>query len=128
MPIATLVAKSNAAFLSFFAAQMIFAPDLLLATNFQPGSYSLDKWHYWMMRGMGGACLGYAIMTLMVDAQKLMPLMTAINIGICSLLPWYAHAKLPIKLPEHYIPVVGTALLTAAQVYCVAMGGKSKGA
>ena len=128
MPIASLVTKANAAFFSFFAAQMIFTPDLLMATNFQPGSYSLDKWHYWMLRGMGAIGLGYVMMTVMGDAQKLMPLMTAVNIAFCSLVPWYAQAKLPVKLPEHYIPVVGTSLLVAGQVYCVAMGGKSKGA
>ena len=41
----------------------------------------------------------------------------SLMIMFCSSLPFYAQAWLPVKLPEHYLPVGGCAALIAAHLY-----------
>ncbi len=54
---------------------------------------------------------------LQYDAKTFFPLMTLWFLMLSTVLPFYAQAKLNVKLPEHYLPVGGCALLCAAQLY-----------
>ena len=110
------IAKVNAAFLGFFSLQIILCPQFLTDTNFADGR-KLDAVHIWLMRGFGVLGAGFCGLIAMIDAKKYLGYMTAMMIGFCSSLPFYAHAWLPVRLPEHYLPVGGMAALIAAHFY-----------
>jgi len=115
------VSTASALFLGFFGLQFLLVPDFLMSENFQSGSYNLDKWHYFVMRGCGCAFLGLAgfYWQTATQADKFM-LVNTITFTLTSImLPFYAHLNLPIALPKHYIPVVGCALLILGHVYCL---------
>ena len=108
--------KINAAFLGFFSLQFILCPQFLTDTNFTDGR-KLDAVHVWLMRGFGVLVAGFGGLITMIDADKYLGYMTAAMIGAAGSLPFYAHAWLPVRLPEHYLPVAGILALIAAHLY-----------
>ena len=128
MGAAANVFKASALFLGFFGLQFLLVPDFLMSENFLPGSYSLDKWHYFIMRGCGCAFIGLACnyWQMADQAQKFMLVNTATFTLTSIVLPFNAHLNLPVSNPKHYIPVGGCALLILAHVYCL-MNPEAKG-
>ena len=128
MGAAANVFKASALFLGFFGLQFLLVPDFLMSENFLPGSYSLDKWHYFIMRGCGCAFIGLACnyWQMADQAQKFMLVNTATFILTSVVLPFNAHLNLPVNNPKHYIPVGGCTLLILAHVYCL-MNPEAKG-
>ena len=113
---ASTLFKVNSIFLGFFSLQFLLAPEFLHATNFSDGR-KLDQFHLFIMRGFGVLGGGFCLLMNMIDAEKWLGYMTAMMIMFCSSLPFYAQAWLPVKLPEHYLPVGGCAALIAAHLY-----------
>ena len=98
-----------------FALQFLFVPQFLFDTNFN--DVTLDEFHIFQCRGIGIMGLGLICMMLRFDAKKFFPLMTLWFIMLSVALPFYAQANMNVKVPEHYLPVGGCALLCAAQLY-----------
>jgi len=116
----SLTFKASSLFLAFFGFQFLVIPDFLFAENFQPGSYNLDKWHYFAARGCGSAFITIAgfLWQLSSEADKYM-LYSLITFTMTSvMLPFNAQMNLPVSLPKHYVPVVGCAVLIAAHLFC----------
>ena len=92
-----------------------------MSENFQDGSYKLDKWHYFVMRGCGCAFLSLASNYWQTadQADKFMLANTATFILTSIMLPFNAQMNLPVNMPKHLIPVVGCSLLIAAHLYCL---------
>ena len=128
MGTAANVFKASALFLGFFGLQFALVPDFLMSENFQSGSYTLDKWHYFVMRGCGCAFLGLAGFYWQTadQADKLMLVSTVTFTLTSIMLPFNAQLNLPVSLPKHYIPVVGCALLMLGHIYCL-MNPEAKG-
>merc|ERR1711934_311033 len=126
MGVSSITFKASALFLGFFGPQFALAQDFLMSENFQDGSYKLDEWHRFIMRGTGCAfCpIGGFLWKLSGEADKhmLFSLLT-FTMTSCAL-PFYAQMKLPVNMPKHLIPVVGCALLIAAHLFCLVSPGK----
>jgi hypothetical protein len=116
---ATTLFKANSIFLGFFSLQFMLVPQFLMDTNFSEfaAGRKLDQFHLFIMRGFGVLGAGFCLLMNMVDADQWLGYMTAMMIMFCSALPFYAQAWLPVKLPEHYLPVGGCAALIAAHLY-----------
>ena len=101
--------KATALFLGVFATQFMLVPQMLLDMNFEPAP-TADEWHLFVMRPFGllGLFLCYALWHF---DNSWTGFLAAFNVPFSASLPWYAHATKPIKLPEHYVPTVGTAVL-----------------
>ena len=99
-----------------------------MSENFQDGSYKLDRWHYFVMRGCGCAFLALATnyWNTADQADKFMLANTATFILTSIFLPFNAQMNLPVNMPKHLIPVVGCSLLIAAHLYCL-MNPEPKG-
>ena len=99
-----------------------------MSENFQDGSYKLDKWHYFVMRGCGCAFLALASFYWQTadQADKFMIANTATFTLTSIMLPFNAQMNLPVNMPKHLIPVVGCSLLVAAHLFCL-MNPESKG-
>ena len=72
------------------------------------------------MRGAGSAFLGLAIFywtAAKEHADKFM-LGSTLTFALSSVvLPFYAQAFLPVREPDHYVPVGGMIVLITAHVY-----------
>ena len=92
-----------------------------MSENFQDGSYKLDKWHYFVMRGCGTAFLsvGSFYWQTAAQADKFMLMATAMFTLTAVVLPLNAQMNLPVSMPKHLIPVVGCSLLIAAHLFCL---------
>ena len=123
---ASVVFKINAAFLGVFALQFLLVPHILMEQNFQAGSYTLDRFHYFFMRGFGVLALGFIGLSVQVDADKFLPFMTAFHFAFCTALPWYAQAFLPTT-PMHYVATGGTIVIAALFLMALSDAGKTKG-
>ena len=111
--------------------QFALVPDFLMSENFQSGSYNLDKWHYFAMRGCGCAFLGVASFYWQTadQADKFMLAAFLTFTATSIALPFNAQMNLPVSLPKHYIPVVGCGLLCLGHLFCLlnpATGAKGK--
>ena len=96
------VFKATALFLGFFGpAQFALVPDFLMSENFQSGSYTLDKWHYFVMRGCGCAFLGLAgFYWQTADQADTFMLVNTVTFTLTSIaLPLNAQLNLPVSLP-----------------------------
>ena len=111
-----LLFKANAAFLTVFALQFIFMPQFLFDTNFDPAP-TLDEFHLFFCRGFGVLALGMCWLITKIDSKKFLPYITLYMICFCTAAPFYAQAKMSVKLPEHYFPIGGCCLLIAAHLY-----------
>ena len=120
--------KASAIFMAIFGLQFVLIPDQVMSDNFQDGSYELDKWHYFIMRGMGAAFLSVVTFywNAADDADKYMKGATFNWLLISILLPWNAQMNLPVKMPMHLVAVLGTAFFSACHVNCLMAGGKTK--
>ena len=99
---------------------MVFAQDMLFKMNFDPVP-TLDKWHVWMMRGMGvlGMFMCYLIYQWSqsaADMKKYLKFMTIFYFCFPAALPWYAQKNLPVK-DEHWIPTGGCILIFLGFLY-----------
>lgn len=110
-----LLFKFNAAFLGFFALQLLVCPQFLLDTNFK-SSPKMDAYHYFVARGLGMVMLFFVAITVMVDPVKFLPTMTAASVLFSATVPWYAQAYMSVKT-EHYLPFAGTVVLAGWHVY-----------
>jgi hypothetical protein len=113
--------KAAAIFLAIFGLQFTLAPDFLMSENFEEGSYVLDKWHYFVLRGCGCAFLGLAASYWETadQADKFM-LTKAITFTMTSIaLPFNAQMNLPVQMPKHLFPLLGCSALILAHVYCL---------
>ena len=121
MGASSTVFKATALFLGFFGFQFAVVPDFLMSENFQDGSYVLDKWHYFVMRGCGCAFLGLAAFYWLAadQADKFMLASTMTFIATSVMLPFNAQMNLPVNMPKHLIPVVGCALIILGKLYCL---------
>ena len=101
--------KATALFLGVFALQFTLAPQFLMDTNFNTPP-KLDPWHLFIMRPFGilGLFLCYLLWNMDGSDKVFLALF---NVVFSASLPWYAHATKDIKLPEHYVPTVGTVIL-----------------
>eukprot|EP00938_MAST-03A_sp_MAST-3A-sp1_P003947 g3947.t1 len=120
MPSLKFVYQFSAAFFAFFAVQMVFAQDKLFEMNFDPVP-TLDKWHQWMMRGLGvlGLNICYLIWTWSksdADRKRYLPFMTVMYFTFPAALPWYAQKNLPVK-QEHWIPTMGCVAIFLGYFY-----------
>lgn len=113
---APTVFMANAAFLGFFSLQFLFYPEFLMDTNFEKHP-KLDKYHLFIMRGFGVLGLFFCGMLLQIDAKKFLPFMSLFMIVFSAVMPFYAQYTLPVKLPDHYLPVGGCAALCLAHIY-----------
>ena len=95
------VFKATALFLGFFGLQFALVPDFLMSENFQSGSYTLDKWHYFVMRGCGCAFLGLAgFYWQTADQADTFMLVNTVTFTLTSIaLPLNAQLNLPVSLP-----------------------------
>ena len=122
----TLTFKATALFFYFFGLQFALLPDFLMADNFEAGSYKLDRWHYFVMRGCGTVIISMATYLWLTspEADKYMlPVFIHFTISMATF-PWYAQLYLPVTT-KHLIATVGSALLWAAQLSCL-MSPESK--
>jgi hypothetical protein len=117
--------KASALFLGFFGLQFLLVPDFLMSDNFQDETYTLDKWHYFLMRGCGCAFISLTSFYWQAadQADKFMLASTVTFTLTSIMLPFNAQMNLPVKF-KHWIPVVGCALLIAGHIYCLMNPGK----
>lgn len=123
--------KGSAIFMAVFGLQFLLKPDFLMSENFEEGSYELDKWHYFTMRGCGAAFLGCVTFywNTASDADKYMKGATFNWILTAMTLPWFAQMNLPVKMPMHLVPTVGCAYFAACHINCLMQAAsKSKSA
>merc|ERR1712139_362158 len=112
---------ANALFLGFFGLQFLLAPDFLMSENFLPGSYKLDKWHYFIMQGCGCSFLSLAAFYFQMSSQADNFMLTSLltfTLTSCAL-PFYAQMKMPVAIPKHMIPVGGCVVPILAQLFCL---------
>jgi hypothetical protein len=90
-------------------ADVAAARSFLMSENFQDGSYKLDKWHYFTMRGCGCAFIALAVNYWQTadQADKFMLAKTLTFLLTAVMLPFNAQVNLPVKMPKHLVPVVG---------------------
>ena len=119
--------KASAALLVVFGLQMLLVPEFLLSQNFT-GTIRLDRWHHFIFRGCGAAFLSSASFywNTAKEADKYMLGATVTWITVAAVLPWYAQMNLPVKNPMHLVPTIGTLLLAASHVKCLATAPKAK--
>ena len=122
---ADLVFKINAAFFGFFSAQFLLLPDMLMEQNFVAGSYTLDKYHYFIMRGFGTLGLFFCALMVQLDAAKFLPFFTVFHFTFCAVLPWYAQIMMETK-PMHLVASGGTAVIAVLHLLALASSSKSK--
>ena len=92
-----------------------------MSENFQEGSYTLDKWHYFVMRGCGAAFLSIASFyyTAADQADKFM-LGSTLSFALTGImLPYNAQMNLPVNMPKHLLPVVGVSALLLCHLSCL---------
>jgi len=122
--------KGSAIFMAVFGLQFLLAPEFLMSENFQEGSYELDKWHFFTMRGCGAAFLGVVTFywNTAKEADKYMMGATANWFLTALVLPWNAQMNMPVKMPMHLVPTLGCIYFAACHVNCLmqAASGKSK--
>jgi CDP-diglyceride synthetase len=113
---AATVIKASAAFLGVFSLQFVFCPQFLYDTNFSDGK-TLDEIHIFICRGFGIAGLYFCAVVVQLDAVAYLKYLTIFNTVFSCVMPFYAQAFLPVRLPDHYVPVGGMVVLIAAHVY-----------
>lgn len=113
--------KGSAIFMAVFGLQFLIAPAFLMSQNFQEGSYELDKWHNFTMRGCGAAFLGVTTFywNTAHDADRYMKGATLSFFLTAVVLPWNAQLNLPVKMPMHLVPTLGCLYLGACHVHCL---------
>jgi hypothetical protein len=98
---AATVTKASALFFGFFSLQFLLCPEFLTATNFT--GVKLDKYHLFVCQGFGVLGLFFCGLLWQLDAKKFLPFLTA-----------WTCAQLPVKLPDHYMPLAGCGALSLA--------------
>ena len=90
--------------------QLSFAQRLAL------GQAHLDEFHLFICQAFGVLGLFFCGLIIQLPAKKYLTFMTVFNILFSSSLPFYAQYAFAVKLPDHYLPVGGCALICLAHV------------
>jgi hypothetical protein len=109
---AATVTKASALFFGFFSLQFLLCPEFLTATNFT--GVKLDKYHLFVCQGFGVLGLFFCGLLWQLDAKKFLPFLTAWTCAFSAVMPLYAQTQLPVKLPDHYMPLAGCGALSLA--------------
>eukprot|EP01051_Picozoa_sp_SAG22_P014131 SAG22_NODE_1671_length_3847_cov_7.686766_2_plen_202_part_00 len=122
---AATVFKATAIFLGIFSLLFLLCPTFLLESNFETTGWgtfdgTLDEWHIFVCTGLGCLGLFYCALLWMVDAEAYLAYQTVFMCIFSGILPFYAQAFLPVKMPDHLFPVGGCAVLCLAYIYLLA--------
>ncbi len=109
--------KVTALFFGFYSLQMLLVPDFFMSENFT--GYTLDKWHYFLLRGLGAALLNVSVFTWQAagDADKFMLRRTVSLALFIAVVPLYSQFYLTVTLMQGVGLFLSMCIL-AAHAYC----------